>query len=147
MLRHEQQTVAMELAAALHHSREARSDVAHEALRGQKTASSGSRPAPLAEVAEPQGLSAAPRRPDAGVPLLSVPLLAGGDGLDNTSVRWLLKAALKKKEKEEEEEEERKVQERKERVMQEIHRRIHANEDVTDAEWAAWKAWHYRCSA
>ena len=71
------------------------------------------------------------------MPLLSVPLLAGGDGLDNTSVRWLLQAALKKKK----EEEERKVQERKERVMQDIHRRIHANE-VTDAEWAAWKVWH-----
>ena len=139
MLRHERQTVAMELAAALRHSRDARSEVAHEALRGQKTASSGSRPAPLAEIAEPQGLSVAPRCPDAGVPLLSVPLLAGGDGLDNTSVRWLLKAALKKKE---EEEEERKVQERKERVMQDIHRKIHANEDVSEAEWAAWRTWH-----
>ena len=73
------------------------------------------------------------------MPLLSVPLLAGGDSLDNTSVRWLLKAALKKKK--EEEEEERKVQERKEGVMQDIHRKIHANEDVSEAEWAAWKAW------
>ena len=72
-LRHERQSVAMELAAALHHSRDARSDVAHEALRGQKTASSGSRPAPLEEI-------------------LSVPLLAGRDGIDNT-VRWLLKLA------------------------------------------------------
>ena len=132
-----QQSVAMELAAALHHSRDARSEVSHETLRGQKTASSGSRPA-LSEVAEPQGLSAAPRCPDAGVPLLSVPLLAGGDGLD-TSVRWLLKAALKKKKKEEEEE--RKVQERKERVMQEIHRKVCADEAVTDLEWVAWKAW------
>ena len=54
MLRHERQTVAMELAAALHHSRDARSDVAHGALRGQKTASSGMRPEPLGEVSEPQ---------------------------------------------------------------------------------------------
>ena len=66
-----------------------------------------------------------------------MPGLAGGDGLDNTSVRWLLKAVLKKKE---EEEEERKVHERKERVMQEIHRKVRADEAVTDAEWAAWKA-------
>ena len=48
-LRHERQSVAMELAAALHHSRDARSEVAHEAPRGQKTASSGSRPAALKE--------------------------------------------------------------------------------------------------
>ena len=77
-LRHERQSEAMELAAALHHSRDARSEVAHEALRGQKTASSGSRLAPFEEVAEPQGLSAAPRCLDAGVPLLSVPLLGPG---------------------------------------------------------------------
>ena len=43
-LRHERQTVAMELAAALHHSRNARSNAVHEALRRQKTASSGTRP-------------------------------------------------------------------------------------------------------
>ena len=33
MLRHERQTVAMELATALHHSQDARPNVAHEALR------------------------------------------------------------------------------------------------------------------
>ena len=108
MLRHERQTVAMDLAAALHHSRDARSDVAHGALRGQKTASSGMRPEPLEEVAEPQGLSAAPRCPDAGVPLLSVPLLAGRDGIDNTTVRWLLELELRTRQREEEEEEEKK---------------------------------------
>ena len=70
----------MELATALHHSAQrveepregvegekyyaprrpkppltGKPEVAHVALRGQKTASSGSRPAPLAEVAGPQG--------------------------------------------------------------------------------------------
>ena len=137
MLRHERQTVAMELAAALHHSRDV-GPGKYDGLRAQTTASSGTRPEPLEEVSEPQGLSAAPRCPDAGVPLLSVPLLAGRDGIDDTSVRWLLKAALKKKK---EEEEEKKVQERKERVMQEIHRKVRADEAVTDAEWAAWKEW------
>ena len=34
------------------------------------------------------------------------------------------------------------MQERKEGVMQDIHRMIHANEDVSEAEWAAWRAWH-----
>ena len=32
------------------------------------------------------------------------------------------------------------MHERKERVMQEIHRKVRADEAVTDAEWAAWKA-------
>ena len=71
-------------------------------------------------------------------PLLVVASLAGGDEVDATTVSYLLKAALVKKKKEEEE---RKAQERKERVMQEIHRKVRADEAVTDAEWAAWKAW------
>ena len=51
MLKHERQTVATEPAAALHLSRDV-GPVLHDALRGQKTASSvGKRPAPLAEVA------------------------------------------------------------------------------------------------
>ena len=91
----------MKLAAALHHSRDARSNVVHEAPRGPKTASSGKLPAPPAEVAEPQGLLAAPRCPDAGMPLLSVLLLAGGDGIDDTTVRWL----LRKRQREESEKE------------------------------------------
>ena len=49
MLRHERQTVAMELAAALHHSRYARSNVSYAAPGGQMTASSGMRPSPLSE--------------------------------------------------------------------------------------------------
>ena len=52
ILRRERQTVAMELAAALHHSCDARPDVSHEVLREQKTASSG-RPGVLKEP-EPQ---------------------------------------------------------------------------------------------
>ena len=43
----------------------------------------------------------------AGAPLLVVASLSGGDGVDATTVSYLLKAALEKKE-----EEERKVQER-----------------------------------
>ena len=53
MLRHERQTVAMELAAALHHSRDVGPEK-NDGLRAQTTASSGKRPAPLEEVAEPQ---------------------------------------------------------------------------------------------
>ena len=46
--------VAMELAAALHHSRDVGPGT-NDGLRAQTTASSGKRPAPLVEVAEPQG--------------------------------------------------------------------------------------------
>ena len=53
MLRHERQTVAMELAAALHHSRDVGLGT-NDGLRAQTTASSGKRPAPHEEVAEPQ---------------------------------------------------------------------------------------------
>ena len=87
----------MELAAALHHSRDARSEVAHEALRGQKTASSGTRPEPLEEVSEPQvgavtvGYVAAP------VPFLSSPVLAdtAAEAVDARTVKFLLSDALK----------------------------------------------------
>ena len=52
MLRHEQQTVAMELAAALHHSRDGER-VKYDGLRAQETASSGERTRVLTEP-EPQ---------------------------------------------------------------------------------------------
>ena len=78
------------------------------APRGPKTLPPGVRPALFEEVAEPQGLSAAPRCPDAGVPLLSVPLLAGRDGIDNTTVRWLLKLELRTRQREEEEKKKKK---------------------------------------
>ena len=52
-LRHERQTVAMELAAALHHSRDVGPEK-DDGPRAQKTASSGGRPGVLTEP-EPQG--------------------------------------------------------------------------------------------
>ena len=126
--RHEQQSIAAALAAATHHSaqqngalrsqktatrasEEAGSET-YYAPRGPKTLPPGTRPEPLEEVSEPQGLSAAPRCPDAGAPLLSVPLLAGRDGIDDTTVRWLLKLELRARQREEEEEEEKKCKER-----------------------------------
>ena len=97
--RHEQLSLRMALAAATHHSAQPRAKEGvegetNDAPRRPKPPLPGTRPEPLEEVAEPQGLSAAPRCPDAGVPLLSVPLLAGRDGIDNTTVRWLLKLEL-----------------------------------------------------
>ena len=93
-LRHERQTVALELAAALHHSLDATSEVARG--RGQSL----SRRLPSRR--------GCPRRLGA---LLSVPLLAGRDGIDNTTVRWLLKLELRTRQREEEEEEEKKQEE------------------------------------
>ena len=127
MQRHERQTVAMELAAALHHSRDARSEVAHVALRGQKTASSGARPAPLAEVAGPQGRAAT-----VGYVAALVPTLAGhrltsdDDGVDGRTVRFLLKQSLALKKKEEEEEERR-------RMVRESVERVRARVDAENA--------------
>ena len=78
-LRHERMTVAMELAAATHHSspKGGWPDTTHDALRGQKTASSaGVHPGVLKEPevhweAATVGYVAAPG------PLLAVPVLAG----------------------------------------------------------------------
>ena len=98
MLRHERQTVAMELAAALHHSRDARSEVAHEALRGQKTASSGTRPEPPEEVSGPQeaavtvGFVAAARAPSLATPSLAD---TAGDAVDAAALEFLVWAAFK----------------------------------------------------
>ena len=130
-LKHERQTVAMELAAALHHSRDG-GRVTNYGLRAPKTASSGQRPGVLTEP-EPQGRAVTVGYVAALGPLLVVASLSGGDEVDATTVSYLLKAALKKKKEEEDE--------RKERVMQEIHRKVRADEAVTDVEWAAWKAW------
>ena len=111
--RHEQLSLRMALAAATHHSAQSRAKEGvegetNDAPRRPKPPLPGTRPEPLEEVAEPQGLSAAPRWPDAGVPLLSVPLLAGRDGIDNTTVRWLLKLELRTRQREEEKEEKKK---------------------------------------
>ena len=114
MLRHEQQSIRMALATAMHHSfkvhtengaprsqttatraREGEVHEQHDGLRAQKRPLPATRPAPLAEVAGPQvraatvGYVAA-----AGAPLLVVPSLGGGDAIDDTSVHFLLEMAL-----------------------------------------------------
>ena len=121
----------MALTTAAHHSSEkVAADVKDAGLRAQTMVSTGQRPGVLTEP-EPQGGAVTVGYVAAPGPLLVVASLAGGDEVDATTVSHLLKA-----------EEERKVQERKERVMRDIHRKIHANEAVSEAEWAAWRAWH-----
>ena len=102
MLRHERQTFAMELAAALHHSRDVGLGT-NDGLRAQATASSGKRPGVLTEP-EPQegavmvGYVAAP------VPTLALYVLAGsaGEAVDDRSLRFLLGRSLAEKKEEEE---------------------------------------------
>ena len=143
MLRHERQTVAMELAAALHHSRDARSEVAHEALRGQKTASSGTRPGPPEEVSEPQVVAVTVGYVAAPVPLVSSPILAGGDATDDVTVAFLVAAALEEKKDEEEKARVRRQREaakHKARVR-ELDRRVQNDVPLSPAESRAWMRW------
>ena len=115
-LRHERMTVAMELAAATHHSspKGGWPDTTHDALRGQKTASSaGVHPGVLKEPevhweAATVGHVAAPG------PLLAVPVLAGGDGVDRTALSFLVRRAVEDRKKEKEEKEKEKARKKKE---------------------------------
>ena len=131
----------MELAAALHHSWDARSNVVHAALRGQK--SSGTRPEPLEEVSNPQVGAVTVRHVAAPGPLLVVASLAGGDEVDATTVSFLLRENLKLQKKKEEEKERRRKREEAEYEahMQELDRRVQADVPLTPAESRAWRKW------
>ena len=108
MLRPERQTVAMDLAAALHHSRDVGLGT-NDGLRAQTTASSGKRPGVLTEP-EPQGGAVTVGYVAAPVPTLALSVLAGsaGEAVDDRSLRFLLGRSLAEKEEEEEEEKRRK---------------------------------------
>ena len=132
MPRHGRQTVAMELAAALHHSRCA-GPWTYAGLRAQKTASPGERPGVLTEP-EPQGRAVTVGYVAAPVQLLAVPLLAGaaGEAVDDAALSFLLKQSLA--EKEEGEERRQKVKE----AVARLRAKVHASEPLTAAEHAAW---------
>ena len=124
MLRHEQQSIRMALATVMHHSykvhtengaprrqttatraREREVHEQHDRLRAQKRPLPGTRPAPLAEVAGPQGRAATVGYVAARVPTLAGHRLTSDyDGVDGLTVRLLLKQSLALKKKEEEEE-------------------------------------------
>ena len=103
MLRHERQTVAMELAAVLHHSQDARPNGTYEAPRGQKTASSGSRSAPLSEMARPQFEDATLSHRAASALLLAPPSLTSeaAEGVDASAPAFLVCRAFEEEEEEE----------------------------------------------
>ena len=140
-LRHEQQTVAMVLSAALHHSAQVGADVLYAAPRSQKTdRTTGRRPGVLKEPVPPVVVEHA-ACPCSGALLLVVPSLAAAesDGVDGTSVKYFLKLALQKK-KEEEKEEKKRKEEYEER-MSVLNRRVRDGLPLTSAEDAAWRQW------
>ena len=123
--RHVRTAVQLALAEKLHHS--AGPVEQHDALRRQKNARvrqkgeehgtydttrglsaplPGTRPAPLPEVAGPQGRPVAPLSPGAGVPSLASPALAGATGemVDSSALAFLAARAVQVREEEEAEE-------------------------------------------
>ena len=94
-------TVAAELAAALHHSRDVGPGT-HVGLRAQKTGSSGGRRPGVLKEPEPPVVVEHAACPCSGAPLLVVPSLAAAesDCVDGTSLKYLLKLALKEREEE-----------------------------------------------
>ena len=104
----------------------------------------GARPGVLEDPA-PQGAAATVGYVAASTPLLVVPSLRGADGVDGTTVSFLLAENLKLQKKEEEEEEKERRRKRKEAEhearMQELHRRVMADEQLNPAESYAWRKW------
>ena len=108
-LRHEQQTVAMVLSAARHHSAQVGADVLYGALRSQTTdRTAGVRPGVLEEPAPPlvEVRVAGPRT--CGAPSLALWQLAGDELVDSSALAFLLSCSLQaqaeeKRRKEEEE--------------------------------------------
>ena len=97
--KHERMTVAMALAEQ-HHIREGEVHEVHHALRGQTRPLPGMRLG-LPPEPEPLGTAVTDGNVAAPVLLLVVPSMAGGDGVDGTTTKWLLKVALRKQQEEE----------------------------------------------
>ena len=139
-LRHEQQTVAMVLSAALHHSAQVGADVLYAARRSQKTdRTAGRRPGVLKEPVPPVVVEHA-ACPCSGAPLLVVPSLAAAesDGVDGTSLKYLLKLALQMKGEEEKEKEEKR---KRKEVLARARERVRDGLPLSSAEDAAWRQW------
>ena len=102
--RHEAMSVKLALATALHHSaqrvevqRDEEEHAVYVGPRAQMAPPPGTRPAPLVEVAVPQGFwPGAPRQPGSGAPSLSPPVLADttADGVDAGALAFLTRQAV-----------------------------------------------------
>ena len=149
MLRHEQQSIAMALAAALHHSRrwsaaerrptgteDRRQDPTHAGLRAQKTPPQGERPGSLAEPA--------PQRSDRSL-RLPCRLWRARQAMQWTpppsASSRLLQARREEEKKKKKKKKKKAKEERKERLMLEIHRKVCADQPVTYS--MARVAWHH----
>ena len=125
MLRHEQQSIRMALATFTHHS-----------AQRQKTASA--RGVEREENYGPRLLE--PPFPQGAATVVYVAAGArGADGVEDTAVKFLLRAELKKKK--EEEEKERKAEEEKHERMLALNHLVGEGLSLTDAEWSAWSKW------
>ena len=109
MHRHERQTFSMELAAALHHSRDV-GPAQHVGIQAQKTANpAGVRPGVLENAGwrsetehEQHAALRRPMPPSPEVPSLATLLLPGqaADGIDPSSLRFVAATALARRKKE-----------------------------------------------
>ena len=143
-------TVALELAAATHHSspKGGWPETTHNAPRGQWTASpAGAHPGVLKEP-EAQEAAVTVGYVAARAPLLGVPSLAAAaaDVADGTTVSVLLRLALKKEDEEErrkvvEMEQKQQKEEDFERRMLTFFHRVRHDLPLIDAELAAWRQW------
>ena len=138
LLRQDRQTVAMEFAAALHHSPDARPNETHSAPRRQTTASSGTRFGVLTEP-EPQEAAVTVGHVAAAVALLAQPFLGGGNTLDMAAVQFLL-AQRKEAEEREVKEAEKKAKVEEQRMLQ-IDAMIAEGHLVSEKSHAAWLRW------
>ena len=130
----------MALAENLHHSRQKVEGDEHEGPRAQKTARvSGARPGVLTEL-EPQGGAATVGYVAAPGPLLEVALMAGGDSVDGTALRFLVKKALDRQ-KEEQAKVKRQEEEKEERRMQRLNAKVSNDIPLTPEEREAWRRW------
>ena len=122
----------MALARALHHSAQPAGPVVvgpsegevretYDALRRLKAPLPGEHPGVLKEP-EVQLEAATVGDVAASSPLLVVASLAGGDGIDATTTRYLLKCALRKRQKEEEEERRRNEKKEDEELFKRVQR-------------------------
>ena len=124
-LKHERQSVAMALAGKTHHASRGQTrarageGVEHEkfvGLRAQKPPLPRKRPAPLVEVAEPQGGAGTVGFMPASVPRLALHRLQGDDGVDGTAHGYLLKHAIEMRKVLEEEERRKEEEKEKEKA-------------------------------
>ena len=138
--RHERLTVQMALCEALHHAAPQVERGENSAPRGQKTHKAGGRPGVLKEP-EPQGAVTVGYVAAPG-PLLEVASMAGGDSVDGTALRFLVKKALdRQKEEEEQAKVKRNEEEKEERRMKRINEMLRLELPVSLEEREAWRRW------